>query len=184
MKKQKTLAFLVKHLDNWPTKIMRGPLISGYRWVKDDDGKLFLFDDHGVDCETVEEFKISESEWLSAKSVFEEFLSGFENVKIIPDEIKPKQKIYIAGPMTGYKDFNHLSFFNAALELELKGYIVLNPASLPAGLSQKEYMSICLPMVTCCDAIYLLDGWEDSKGANAECTLAEKLGLTIILESE
>ncbi len=173
MKKQKTLAFLVKHLDNWPKRLGGAPNISGYDWVSLDEGELFLFSNCVNDSILTSELKITRSEWLAAQTD-----------KARKQDDLPKQKIYVAGPMAGYKDFNHLSFFNAALELELKGYIVLNPATLPAGLSQKEYMSICLPMVACCDAIYLLDGWEDSKGANAECTLAEKLGLTIILESE
>tara|TARA_R100000951_G_scaffold2179_2_gene3704 strand:+ start:702 stop:1223 length:522 start_codon:yes stop_codon:yes gene_type:complete len=173
MKKQTTIAFLVKHLDHWPKRLGGAPVIDGWRWCKSDDG-LFLFDNYGVDCETVEQLKINREEWVIAQ------LNDIAPTMFS----KPKQKIYIAGPMTGRENANRKAFNTAASWLSMKGYIVLNPAILPDGLSQKEYMQIDIAMIQCCDAIYLLDGWEDSKGANAECSLAEKLGLKIILESE
>ncbi|EFL9977362.1 DUF4406 domain-containing protein [Escherichia coli] len=92
-------------------------------------------------------------------------------------------KIYIAGPMTGYPDYNRAAFNAKASELMAEGHIVLNPAVLPGGLCQSEYMDICLAMVRSADAIYLLNRWEDSVGARAEHALAEKLGLTVIYES-
>lgn len=92
-------------------------------------------------------------------------------------------KIYIAGPMTGYPDYNRAAFNAKASELMSEGHIVLNPAVLPGGLCQSEYMDICLAMVRSADAIYLLNRWEDSVGARAEHALAEKLGLTVIYES-
>lgn len=46
------------------------------------------------------------------------------------------RKIYIAGPMTGYKDFNRPAFKAFALKLSLDGNVVLNPAVLPDGLEQ------------------------------------------------
>lgn len=73
--------------------------------------------------------------------------------------------IYIAGPMTGCKDYNRTAFCAEDLKLRCAGNIVLNPAVLPDGLSQQQYMSICIPMLMCADAIYLLDGWEESAGA-------------------
>lgn len=93
-------------------------------------------------------------------------------------------KIYIAGPMTGYKDFNRPAFKAFALKLSLDGHVVLNPAVLPDGLTQPQYMDICLAMLRCAQAIYLLDGWEKSSGARAEKALAEKLDLEIIYQSE
>ncbi|HHY7917587.1 TPA: DUF4406 domain-containing protein [Escherichia coli] len=89
--------------------------------------------------------------------------------------------IYIAGPMTGYKDDNRLEFCLADLKLRYAGNIVLNPAVLPDGLSQQQYMSICIPMLMCADAIYLLDGWEESAGARAEYAMALKLNMHVSL---
>ncbi|EPW2144903.1 DUF4406 domain-containing protein [Escherichia coli] len=97
--------------------------------------------------------------------------------------VKRVLKIYIAGPMTGYPDYNRAAVNAKASELMAEGHIVLNPAVLPGGLCQSEYMDICLAMVRSADAIYLLNRWEDSVGARAEHALAEKLGLTVIYES-
>ncbi|HGC0715716.1 TPA: DUF4406 domain-containing protein [Escherichia coli] len=97
--------------------------------------------------------------------------------------VKRILKIYIAGPMTGYPDYNRAAFNAKASELMAEGHIVLNPAVLPGGLCQSEYMDICLAMVRSADAIYLLNRWEESVGARAEHALAEKLGLTVIYES-
>ncbi|MBF9505374.1 DUF4406 domain-containing protein, partial [Escherichia coli] len=49
--------------------------------------------------------------------------------------------IYIAGPMTGCKDHNRTAFCVEDLKLRCAGNIVLNPAVLPDGLSQQQYMS-------------------------------------------
>ncbi|EIH8997536.1 DUF4406 domain-containing protein [Escherichia coli] len=97
--------------------------------------------------------------------------------------VKRVLKIYIAGPMTGYPDYNRAAFNAKASELMAEGHIVLNPDVLPGGLCQSEYMDICLAMVRSADAIYLLNRWEESIGARAEHALAEKLGLTVIYES-
>ncbi len=93
-------------------------------------------------------------------------------------------KIYIAGPMSGLPDFNRTSFNHAHVFLGAKGHVVLNPALLPDGLTQAEYMDICLSMLRCADAIYMLEGWEHSAGARAENALAEKLEMEIIFQEE
>ncbi|WP_313411767.1 DUF4406 domain-containing protein [Atlantibacter hermannii] len=93
-------------------------------------------------------------------------------------------KIYIAGPMSGIEKFNRPAFQYEALRLSSEGYVVLNPATLPDGLTQSEYMDICLAMLRCADAIYMLRGWEQSAGARAENALAEKLELEIIFQEE
>lgn len=86
-------------------------------------------------------------------------------------------KVYIAGPMTGYKDFNRPMFNDAAELLLSQGHVALNPAILPDGLTQPEYMDICLAMIRCADCVCLLPGWFSSAGAKAEQAIAEKLGL-------
>ncbi|KAB0590567.1 DUF4406 domain-containing protein [Edwardsiella anguillarum] len=89
-------------------------------------------------------------------------------------------KIYIAGPMSGIPKFNRPAFHFEALRLSTLGHVVLNPAALPDGLSQPEYMDICLAMLRCADAIFMLPGWQNSEGAKAEFALAKKLNLEII----
>ncbi|QYJ79416.1 DUF4406 domain-containing protein [Shewanella acanthi] len=93
-----------------------------------------------------------------------------------------RKKVYIAGPMSGLIDFNRREFHLAAEVQRELGHTVLNPAILPDGLTEQEYMSICLPMLMCCDRIYLLDNWASSKGAKAEFALANKLGLDVLFQ--
>ncbi|MEN3260040.1 DUF4406 domain-containing protein [Sodalis endosymbiont of Spalangia cameroni] len=95
----------------------------------------------------------------------------------IQDADMQTKVIYIAGPMTGKPDFNRTAFSLAAVRLSAQGAIPLNPAILPEGLSEADYMRIGLAMLQCADGIYLLDGWQDSAGACAEVALAKKLGL-------
>ena len=90
-------------------------------------------------------------------------------------------KIYIAGPITGIEDYKG-KFEEAEERLGKLGGIVLNPAVLPAGLTQEEYMRICIPMLNICDTIYMLSGWEKSVGAKIEHSLAVQAGKTIIYE--
>jgi len=90
------------------------------------------------------------------------------------------RKVYISGPMTGINNCNHHAFMSASYYWQDAGFIVLNPATLPEGLEQSEYMDICMAMVRAADAIYLLEGYENSKGALAEIAYAEKLGMEII----
>lgn len=76
--------------------------------------------------------------------------------------------IYIAGKMKGKADYGRADFNEAEKRLTEQGYIVLNPASLPVGLPEKAYMPICLAMLDAADAIYMLEDWKDSFGANLE----------------
>lgn len=92
------------------------------------------------------------------------------------------KRIYIAGPMTGYDNFNRQSFNDAAVRFQIDGINPLNPAILPDGLTQSQYMDICFAMIRAADAIYVLKGYEKSKGALAELAYAEKLDLDVIYQ--
>ena len=89
-------------------------------------------------------------------------------------------KVYICGPMTGYKDFNRPAFNDAAKQILGMGDVPINPAILPDGLTHREYMAIDLAMLQICDRLWALPGWSDSMGAKAEIALAEKLGISIV----
>jgi len=89
-------------------------------------------------------------------------------------------KIYIAGPMTGLPLFNRPAFQQAAINLSFEKHVPLNPAILPDGLTEADYMAIGLTMLQRAEAIYLLTGWQFSAGARAEHALALKLGLEVI----
>lgn len=96
-----------------------------------------------------------------------------------------ENSIYIAGPMTGIVDHNFPAFHAAAKQLRAQGYTVFNPAEINADAVDvirpwAWYMRKDLAELVKCEAIYLLPGWENSKGATLEMHVAERLGMTII----
>lgn len=93
-------------------------------------------------------------------------------------------KVYIAGPMTGLPHFNRPAFNQAALNLSFDKHVPLNPAILPDGLTEADYMAVGITMLQRADAIFLLTGWQFSAGARAEHALALKLGLEVIEQKE
>ena len=80
-------------------------------------------------------------------------------------------KVYISGPVTGTDDYVE-RFQKAEDELYGQGFIPVNPAAvnamLPEETAYEEYMKVSLVLLDMCDAIYLLEGWQDSRGANRE----------------
>lgn len=78
-----------------------------------------------------------------------------------------KKVIYISGPITGDPEYRK-AFDKAEAELTAAGYIALNPAKLPEGMTPERYMRIDLAMLDAADAIYMLNRGEWSKGASLE----------------
>ncbi len=91
-------------------------------------------------------------------------------------------KIYLAGPMRGFRDFNFPEFRKHADYLRQQGHEVFNPADL--GLPQDDIRTIfAVEMNWLCreaECIYLMPGWQHSRGARAEAALAEALDLKVI----
>ena len=96
-------------------------------------------------------------------------------------------KIYISGAITGTDDYME-RFSKAEKELTAKGYSVVNPAKvnaqLPEDTNYEEYMKMCFCMLDMCTAIYMLDGFEKSCGANRELGYAMAKDMTIMYEKE
>lgn len=111
------------------------------------------------------------------------------------DLVERVQRVYIAGPMTGYADLNFPAFHAAAAEYRKRGCFVINPAemnggdaeiALSAAMTAVEHqahwvrcMKKDINALLTCDEIVLLDGWTKSKGATLEHHIARNLGLTI-----
>jgi hypothetical protein len=116
-----------------------------------------------------------------------------------------EMKIYIAGPMRSIPNFNFPAFFAAAAALRAAGHTVFNPAekdnerhgtdiskgnmagdeavaAKEHGFNLREALGHDLAYICGeADAVALLPGWENSKGANAERATAVALGLEVIL---
>lgn len=93
--------------------------------------------------------------------------------------------LYIAGPMTGIRDYNYPAFNQAEKDLRAAGYDTLNPVTSEehntTGTTQtwQWYMRHALAMVIEADGIALLSGWENSRGATLEVHVAQSLGLPV-----
>lgn len=95
-------------------------------------------------------------------------------------------RIYVAGPMTGYPELNFPAFHAAAASLRADGHHVENPAEINADpkADWTDCMFADLLALTGCDAIYLLNGWQQSPGAQIERLWALRTGKEIIYASE
>ncbi|WP_084613906.1 DUF4406 domain-containing protein [Nakamurella lactea] len=89
-------------------------------------------------------------------------------------------RVYISGPMTGIPGLNFTAFNDAEVRLKAAGYGVSNPAAKGEidGFTWSDYLRVDLRELTTCGGIYLLPGWENSKGACLEYHVAKELGLT------
>ena len=110
-------------------------------------------------------------------------------------------KVYLAGPMRGYPNFNFPAFKEATTKLREEGYEVFSPAEKDIekygedlfrktdgdqakadsqGFNLREALAMDLEFI-CKEAegIFMLPGWEKSKGATAEKAIAEALGLWV-----
>jgi hypothetical protein len=92
-----------------------------------------------------------------------------------------KPKVYLSGPITGREEKDYKADFNnTELYLTGLGYDVINPTSevVIENGSWEDYMKRDLVLLLRCDYIYLLDGWEYSKGARLEYNIACDVGIT------
>jgi hypothetical protein len=112
-------------------------------------------------------------------------------------------KIYVAGPMRGIPEFNFPAFHQATAQLRADGHEVFNPAERDIektgvdiskgnetgdnglaeaqhGFNLREALKDDLEFICLhADAVALLPGWENSKGAQAEIATARALGLKV-----
>ena len=101
------------------------------------------------------------------------------------------KRIYITGPMTGIEDLNGPEFDKAEEFIDESSKYTsagFNPyqAGRMLGWDEKTPLktiahTLLLDLVNC-DAIYMLRGWEQSKGARAEHAVAVWIGLEIMYQ--
>lgn len=106
-------------------------------------------------------------------------------------------KLYIAGPMTGVKDWNFPAFFEAEEQLEYLGYSVENPARHDGNTVEEAlakvgtaenpvekwefYVKRDLKYLLECAGVVLLPGWQESKGARLEVHIAKQLKMPLFI---
>lgn len=89
-------------------------------------------------------------------------------------------KIYVAGAITNNPNYEK-QFREAESRLLEQGHAVINPVK-NLGFEYKEYIDMGLNELMRCDAIYLMEGWEKSSGANLEYNYAITVGLQVFEE--
>ncbi len=100
-----------------------------------------------------------------------------------------QHRLYLAGPMTGLPEFNHPAFHAAADQLRDAGYIVTNPADNGLPTDDTPWVDhmrrdIALMMQRRCNAVAILPGTSQSKGALVEWRLAKGLGFPVMTVAE
>lgn len=85
-------------------------------------------------------------------------------------------KLYLAGPMTGYPEFNVPAFKTAKEALEKKGFKIMLPVDIENakdGWLWGDYLAEDIRIVCNeCEGIILLPEWERSRGAKLELAAA------------
>lgn len=108
--------------------------------------------------------------------------------------------VYVSGPITYHTGEDR--FAPVAALLEELGHVPVNPKDIPKCPDEscvklpheqergwKHSWACCLKydlasMLSECDAILMLDGWQDSHGARLELTVASAVGFTVLFESD
>lgn len=99
-------------------------------------------------------------------------------------------RIYISGPVAHYDLDERISTFaqmQDAIETHLRnaGFeaLVINPFcnGVPQSKPWQEHMKVDLKMLLNCDIIYMMHGWEKSKGCKLELDVASSAGLHVIV---
>lgn len=97
-------------------------------------------------------------------------------------------RIYISGSITNNRNFRY--DFDRAAELlkeKFDGCDIVNPAWLHKVYengTHAEYMKICLQLLKMSDTIYMLPGWEVSKGARKEYNFAIRHSITVFFSDK
>ena len=93
--------------------------------------------------------------------------------------------IYLAGKMTGLKDYNYSAFIDTTADIrDLTGYHIVHTACMPRGLRWQDYIDFSLQLIRFCQAIAVLPNSEDSFGVKHELDFAREQGLPIFYLDE
>lgn len=109
-------------------------------------------------------------------------------------------KVYVAGKMTGLPAYNVAAFQEAAMAWMLMGHVVETPFDASSRVWERHHGRAFNPYLDTCDygdpllkemfaedvavllssdAVVVLPGWEQSKGATLECRIALQFGIPV-----
>lgn len=90
-------------------------------------------------------------------------------------------KVYISGPVSGMPNNNRETFEHAAMIWDNTfGCVSINPlASEPEDATWEICLRKDIALLIECDAIAMLPGWMDSRGARLEHFIARQLGMKV-----
>jgi hypothetical protein len=113
------------------------------------------------------------------------FQRDLEEVNNLTSETMDKDKVYISGAIAHY-DMNERkeAFTNAEMRLQSMGFNPINPFKngLPDDAHWREHMRADIRLLLDCEFIYMLQGWELSKGAKLELDVASSCGIKVLFE--
>lgn len=93
-------------------------------------------------------------------------------------------RVYISGPITGIDNYKEI-FREAEERISSSGHDVINPAALSEVLPDlecEEFMKLDFALLDLCDAILMLDGWVNSKGATREYHYAKAKRIKVMFD--
>lgn len=93
------------------------------------------------------------------------------------------KKVYISGAIAGLDlDERKVAFKAAERELAEMGFAPVNPFDngVPDGAHWRVHMRADIALLVQCDLIYMLRGWELSKGAKLEHDVATSCGIKVL----
>ena len=99
------------------------------------------------------------------------------------------KRIYISGKITGLDMLEAARKFQDAecyLIMNYDNIEVVNPMREVPYEKEKtweQYMLEDISLLFGCDSIFMLDNWEDSKGARIECSIAKEMSKNILFQS-
>lgn len=98
-----------------------------------------------------------------------------------------KKKVYISGAIAHYgMEERRATFEAAALRLKEQGFEPVNPFEngVPDDAHWMAHMKADIALLVGCDYIYMLNGWELSKGAKLEFDVASSCGIKVMFEGQ
>ena len=87
--------------------------------------------------------------------------------------------------MTGYPDANSENFLKASDKLSEMGYeaVYINITGDDYAANHGEHQKKMLMEMLTCGSVFFLSGWETSKGAIMQNTVAQTLGMDLYYET-